>query len=63
MQQAICFSVLPMDDYLATTSLSLVWMLAGGKQRHELADALFGLEIFHQISIYLLLVAFEVKLS
>ena len=32
-----------MDDYLATTSLSLVWTLAGSEQRHELADALFGL--------------------
>ena len=44
LQNAVCFSVLPMDDYLATTSLSLVWMLAGSDQRHELADALFELE-------------------
>ena len=44
MEFAVCFSVLPMDDYLATTSLSLVWMLAGSEQRHELADALFELE-------------------
>ena len=52
-----------MDDYLATTSLSLVWTLAGSEQRHELADALFGLEIFHQNSKWSLLVTFEINLS